>query len=175
MQGSGNQKKYSRLQLQHLRTSHSSLLDLGFLYFFLPVCATLFVLSVPQGSCPYLQWDLCGFICLCLALHLLTFSVGPSVSPGLALSPWPVWSVIEGAVFTWPTGIEGTLCALWRQIALLAPPSQYLSFTFLLLLLLSSYSAHTLTTLLVKPSPSPLSSSFPSHFCCLAELFRLPL
>lgn len=82
----------------------------------------------------------------------LTFSVGLSVSLCLSLSPWPVWSVIEGAVFTWPIGIEGTLCALWRQIALLAPLSLYLSFTFLLLLLLlSSYSAHTLTTLLVSP------------------------
>lgn len=76
-----------------------------------------------------------------------------SVCLCLSLSPWPVWSVIEGAVFTWPIGMEGTLCALWRQIALLAPPSLYLSFTslLLLLLLLSSNSAHLLTTLLVSP------------------------
>lgn len=80
-------------------------------------------------------------------------SVSPSISYllclSLSLSPWPVWSVIEGAVVTWPTGKEGTLCAPWRQIALLAPLSLYLSFTSLALL--SSYSAHPLTTLLVSP------------------------
>ena len=87
--------------------------------------------------------------CLYLSLFLppsLTFTVF------LSLSPWPVWSVIEGAVFTWPKGMEGTLCALWRQIALLAPPNLYLSFISpLLLLLLSSYSVHPLTTLLASP------------------------
>lgn len=97
----------------------------------------------------------------------LTFSVGLSVSLCLSLSPWPVWSVIEGAVFTWPIGIEGTLCALWRQIALLAPLSLYLSFTFLLLLLLSSYSAHTLITLLV----SPLDHHYP--LARFSQLFHL--
>lgn len=97
---------------------------------------------------------------LCLPLPpSLTVPACLSVSLCLSLSPWPVWSVIEGAVFTWPTGMEGTLCALWRQIALLAPRSLYLSFTSLLLP--SSNHAHTLTTLLVSPlyHHSPL----PSH------------
>lgn len=108
----------------------------------LTVRSTLLALS--QACCLYLHWDLCASIYPSLSLpSSLTFSVC------LSLSPWPVWSVIEGAVFTWPTGMEGTLCALWRQIALLAPLSLYLSFTSLLLL--SSYSAHPFTTLLVSP------------------------
>lgn len=109
-----------------------------------------------------------GLLCIStLRSLLLSLSPSPSISYRprlsvslcLSLSPWPVWSVIEGAVFTWPTGMEGTLCALWRQIALLAPRSLYLSFTSLLLP--SSNHAHTLTTLLVSPlyHHSPL----PSH------------
>lgn len=131
-------------------------------YFYLCIFGPIQLLSglqpVPQACCVYLHWDLCSSLCLPLPPSL-TVPACLSVSLCLSLSPWPVWSVIEGAVFTWPTGMEGTLCALWRQIALLAPRSLYLSFTSLLLP--SSNHAHTLTTLLVSPlyQHSPL----PSH------------
>ncbi len=133
---------------------------------------------VSQACCPHLHWDLCVSVCLCLSLHLLPslfVCLSVSLSLCLPLSPWPVWSVIEGAVFTWPTGMEGTLCALWRQIALLAPPSLYLSFTSLLLLLLSSYSAHPFTTLLVSPLYHHSPRLFPPHPHCLIQLFHLLL
>lgn len=91
-------------------------------------------------------------------LLCLTFCVGLSVSLCLSLFPWPVWSVIEVAVFTWPTGIQGTLCALWRQIALFAPQSLYLSFTFLLPLVIHyPYSLN----FICRPSRLPLPSFLP--------------
>lgn len=87
----------------------------------------------------------------------------PASSFSLSLSPWPKWSVIERAVFTWPTGMEGTLCALWRQIALLAPSSQYLTFTPHPLLILCSSS-------LFISQPCPSAPFFYPY--CWIQLFN---
>lgn len=109
------------------------------------------------------SWSTWGSLRCYVSLSLLlclTFCVGLSVSLCLSLSPWPVWSVIEVAVFTWPTGILGTLCALWRQIALFAPQSLYLSFTFLLPLVIHyPYSLNFIRW----PSRLPLPSFLPPH------------
>lgn len=137
-------------------------------YFF--SVSSVFLTFVSLTQCPYAHWDLCAAICVCLSPHLLPLRL--TVFLSLSLSPWPVWSVIEGAVFTWPTGIEGTLCALWRQIALLAPSSLYLTFTFPPPLFILCPSSHYFIS---QPSLSPPSSPFPPHSYCHTQIFNFPL